>query len=1380
MSNCVPTGFGTGPFGTTPWAGSLVSDVGGPLPTAPPFDIYCVGPCGPISTILTHPEVSTIGDVATQFPVNGLTLDQEILSGGPVVATEASLLISDAVPVNFTLEFTFIAPSLPPNFTDLVDSHAYVAAFCPGGGCAGLFFSTAGISYTGSVHLDGSNNLVLDTPVQYLPGSEVLVSETDYWTVRIAESFSTGTVYLYVTKTAELPVTGHQLRYVLPAIPSSSAAVTPPDLTMLTMRGTLAAPTDFQLSSICLGTGVIIPGIPPVANAGLDQAIQLCSILQLDGSSSFDPQGAALTYLWQLLDAPPSSQFIYGEVDAVTYPGSPPTGYTNRLYSASLGLLYESQALILSPALPDWTGDVIMLGGTPSTIIATGTDLDGFYVQVSQYVLPDNLVGSTAFNYLPQNGLDTATSVKPTFYPDVAGIYKFTLTVYDGSFYSEPSEVIANVVESSVAHGVVPDVSFLWNYLSNFWSLVEDTDRITVFWQGLAQVASAELLRLWQVDYNKSLRDIQRTFQRKWLHYDLLMQENPNLIEVTTVRAVLNGLLSVEITGSIAGVSGTHLDLQLSALSTPTVISFTGADPYAPAALQTSIQAVLSQLDSRIVVRVITNRAGSVSRVRIDAPYSIKVLDTSTCPAFDTGAASGAPHGTGGAAIVSPNVYRTPGSLQYFDIRLNDFLCIDGVGYRIVRVVDDPSDPWLYQRLILADALPVPAGADWYIAGTVTSQDLNFWNGLCEQSDRVIYEVINNTTHAISTVEGVVLGASELTPSSLPVDATAVSAYLANSNYSVYLQGVLRRRYVPIDPLLVDVPLLQERIVNPDDTAVLRRNVDYFFDTFRGDPCLRFVTPVPAGSGGPNVWQGKDPPAQLWAEYSYLDNRPVIEQNFGIPANFTLADLELLPQNVDYLGAVRGLWYAYWNGPTLYDVRVGTQILLGLPFAEEPGTIVSIRSDFSVTTGQILVQDTANPAIVREYTFPPVLPMETNPATGKPYAVGDTVALFAPLVQGVKVVDYVKDPTWFAGFLQQGSFKEVQKYFTFMVVVESPAFNLSAILFAQSFVNRIRPTHTYPVFVVDEQLGNTGDTEVSVTDLVTGGMHLVLFDGAVTDPALGMSTMLDQPHAASGGWRNQLDASTVPTLPLDYESYGITSLNGVDSRLSFTGVDAPVGWGGDKMYLAPEDAIAVTLGPLAGPIANTLATQTASSTDVYTPPYNAPPLPAFSVTTPLYGSFFDVNFPVYSGKAATFVGGARSFLSTTYTQLGDEQVVTTTGTLNVLSFSLMATDVGALTYDIQLVKNGTPVSTHTVTPVLDYGSPSTAPFGRFHVKETISVAVTSGDVLTFFIRTTPPGGPPYTQGYVVLWSSLLVTTGISVDFSGGSLPSGTYYTYRAA
>lgn len=1315
MSNCIAPGWGTGAWGQQPWAGSLVAGVGGPLPIELPFDVYCLGPCGPISAILTHPEVTTIGD-PTQFPVDMTVLDQDLASGGAFLTSDAAFFINKAVPEDFTLEFTAQWGHLPPDFTDLSNKHSFFGASSSGAGCVGLFFSQVGIAYTGSVHFDGSDNLVLDTAVQDLPNSQTLVSENEYWTVRIAMSFSTRVVYIYVTKTSELLTIGHQLRYIMPAIPSATAAVVPPNETVVSVRGTVSAPTFVGLDSLCLGTGLIIPNIIPLADGGLDQAIRTCSILQLDGTKSIDPQGGNLIYKWRLLEAPPGSQYIYDEADGLTVPGSPPTGFTDRLYSASLETLNGISAIP--------TGSVIVLQGQPYNILTTGTDISGFFVRVDGFVLPDNLSSPTAFKYVLQNGLNTASSPKPTFYPDVPGIFKFDLAVFNGALFSAPAVVVVNVTESVVARGVTPDVTFLWNYLTDFWRLVEDKDRIEVFWQGLAQVAAAELLNLWQIDYSKSLRDVQRTFQRRWLHYDMLMQEDPNLVELSTVRAVFGGLGSSSIpTAGISGVHGTHLDLQFTTMSDPVIITFQPADPVTAAQLQTIIQATVAQLDPRVAVQVLEARDGTSATLRIDAPFAITVLPSSTATFFTSGASTQVPNGTAGMAI-GVNTYRVERSLLALDIQENDFLCVDGVAYRIARIADDPSDPLLFQRLTLLDTLPIPAGAVWSIAGTVHSLDLNFWDGLVEQDDEVTFEIIRLSDQGMGETTVRVLGASAALPSSLPIDTAVLGVFLAQpAFYSVFLKNVLRRKYIPCDPLVVDVPLLQENIVSKDDTQVLRRNVDYFFDTFRGQNCIRFVTPVPQAGGGADVWQGESPPDRMWAETTYLDNRPRIEGNFGIPAAFTLDDLSQLPNNVDYLSAVRGLWYAYFNGPTVFNLRAGVQILLGLPFAEEAGTIVEIRNDFSTTTGRILVQDLADTTTIRSYSFPALLPIETNPATGKPYVVGDTAKQFAPLVGGVEVLDYVKNPKWFAGYLEQGSFFEVEKFFKFLVRVDSAAFNLQSLLFVKSFILRIKPTYTYPLFVVLVTIGNT---EVTATTLLQkhGTLHLnagVCYQGLSFGQTLGVSTMFDQPRPGGGGWRSQFDHNANPATPPTYPT-----------------PNAPIAWGYDRMYLCPEDAIM-------GTICTT---------------YLAP-------TMPMFDSIFQFDEDVYTSEEGMFADGLVEDVPASLPGLpvGGIHTVAVNATLNRIGLFIQASDVGnPNTYHLVIQKNGTDAVTVAFTLTA----------AGYQLDQAISLPVIIGDSLTCFIRSTVAG-----VSIEVLWTGVLVTVGQAVAWAFDTLlPAGTYCSYR--
>jgi len=399
----------------------------------------------------------------------------------------------------------------------------------------------------------------------------------------------------------------------------------------------------------------------------------------------------------------------------------------------------------------------------------------------------------------------------------------------------------------------------------------------------------------------------------------------------------------------------------------------------------------------------------------------------------------------------------------------------------------------------------------------------------------------------------VAYGASESYPSRLPVDFGPLGHYLTYSNLNVRLAGVHRRGRIPVDELVADVPTLQEKIVLEEDESTLRRNLDFFIEEFRGRNSIRFVS---GQNAGPDVFEGERPPRRLWAEYTYLDNSPTIEANFGEAVELTRDQLAELPENVDYLSAVTGLLYAFTNGPTVRNLRIGTQILLGLPYAEEDGTIEELRKDLLSDNGRILIRDTDNPEIVRSYTYPKVLELETNPATGERYKEGDAVVRFSPLVEGASVIDYVKDPDWWVGIVNQGVFFEVQKFHTFLVRVDSRAFNLSSLLFVRNFILKIKPTYTYPKFVVQLLVSDEDGDEISVNDTVEFGGTLTLEDGLCRGRA-GASLTFDQPRPAGGGIRNRFDNDDDPNTSAVYPTAD------------------PVYWGYDKEYSCPSDVVSV-------------------------------------------------------------------------------------------------------------------------------------------------------------------------------------------------------------
>lgn len=1207
-----PIGFGRGSWGQTPWGGFVPAHG---VPSGEDFDVYCFGPGASMEALLDQPSVVFDGD-PVQVSTDDVFGDLRLVSGGRAPATEALVSINENTPATFTYEVTVTWTSLPPDFGDVVHRHVFVGMASASACTVGLCFSRVGIGYVGSGHLTAGGDFVLDTALQVLPGSQDLVSEGRVWVVRVAVSYETRTTYVYVTAEEDVPVYGHRLRYVLPAILSSSAAVVPPTAGRVALRGTASQPSSLALRTFCLGTGLRMPNIPPVADPGLDQSVVLCSIAQLDGSKSHDPEGASLVYHWRLIEAPPTSGYAFSGADGRTYPLSPATGFANRLYADSLGALHA-----IDPVVPD---DVLVVGGTPHRLVAVGSDELGFFAQVATYDLPDDLPAQSRFEFVRQRGLSGQGTVKPTFYPDVAGFYRFDLVVFDGGLYSLPADVVVNVVESPVARGVTPDVRFLWDYLSDFWRLVEGKERIEVFWSALAQVAAAELLTLWQLEYNKSLRDVQRLFARKWLHYDLALVLASD--DAPAVSGWQPSLRSAEVPqGGATGLGGTHLDIALDGYAAPLRIAFVGSGAIALEAVAAQVRQAALGAQVALQAEVVRTRAGTAGLVRLRYGAGLRVLSATTCPLFRAGQTNGLLQGTAGYAL-STTLYVVEQSLTGLGIGPGDVLVVDGEGYRIARVVDDPSDPWVEQRVVLLDALPAAPGGAWAIGGRAASGEVDFHAALVTEGDTA--EVVVEQGPGVSaTVLVPVLGAVGSSPGRLALDTRPLGLYLAApGTYQLVLRRVVRHRYVPLDPLVRDVPLLQATIVLTDPGQALRRNLDFFLETFRGQPCVRFVT-----GGDEDVWEGQTPPARLWAEVTMLDNRPAIEDNFGRAVDFTLDQAAAFPSNIDYLSAVRGLWYAYFTGPTLFALRAGTQILLGLPYAEEAGVIEEIRQDFSSTQGRILLRDAANPTLVRSYVYPSSLPLETNPATGAPYAPGDAVEVFAPLVGGVEVLDYIKKPDWFHGYVQQGRFFEVEKFMKFLVRVDASAFQLSAFLFVQSFIRRIRPTYTFPMFVVR---GDVGASEVTVTTVLTGRGRLRVYASACDTG--GVASMFDQPNPAGGGWMSQFD-------------YG----PGHNEAL------LPV-WAFDRELLCPQDVI---LGTMRATLDEQL---------------------------PAYDSVFSFDHPLYTAAAYRFVSGRVQQVPGDGLLVGGAQAAGANVTLTALDLEITVTGAGAPgNFVFELLVNGT-------------------------------------------------------------------------------------------
>ena len=1135
-------GWGSGQsFGSASWSGTTYDPNLVFLPIFPPFDVFCFGPCGNFAVIDVFPEVTLTP--STQITYDGA---EDLLKfWSPEGAVESSLTVQTGIPDTFTAEFKICFHDIPANFSD-PDKYIKVGAGSHQGYLAGLAFSAIGVAFF-------PNPDDVHAPAE-IPGSDrwgIVLGET--YIVRVAVAYNA--TFIYLTRYADYVLYGHTLRCVLPNYPASSAD--PPyivDRAWFRIKGVGSIANTVDLGKLCVSSQSLVENYPPIADPGVDQAARFCSIVQLDGSKSTDYEGHGLQYSWRLIDTPIGSNFAFEGLDGQTFPLTPvATGYTDRWY-------------VLDEEVQVRTGDVLLVAGTPYSVIDKEYDpaRASWFIRVTLEAMPDSLA-LQAYKILYQNGISGAGTQKPTFYPDTTGFYKFDLTVWDGALYSRPAEHVVNVLASVTPRGLTPDLSFLWSYLSDFWKLMDDRERYASFWSSLAQFAASQLLNLWQYEYSKSLRDIQRTFQRKWLSYPILY---------TPMRTVSALRILFEPYDSLVFNQAADLNDKVIVFSLPDeatvavrLAALTGKAYLTPVDVAAQIQ---RQLPSGFTVSVIprpqlTPADPAISFVRVAAVYPFSVTGSNAAE-FPAAEVRGTINGTGGILSSDGMSYQTAPDILVGGLGLveNDFLELGGTLYRIARVVNTtvlrqveghPAPVPVRTSIIYLKDKVTDAHTSWSIPSYFTYAEADFYRQLASNGDDAVIEVTDPSSRSLYR-KVPVIGAATGDPTALAVDLSPLAVQLQATGYSLVLSSVYRRSYLPISPLVSDIPYLQEVLVGAPDEEVLRRNLDYFLDTYRNTSCIHFAANVwvtPDASG--NLATDYYPPNALWAEMTYIDNRPNIENNFGLPVNFTIADCGQL-NNVDYLSAVQGLWHSYFNGPRVAVLKAGVQILMGLPFAEADGVILEIRNDFMASTARMLIQDSTATQIVRQYSYPASLPLYTNPATGQPYAVGDTVIQFSPLVRGIEVVDYVSDPKWITIYASEGAASVLQQFFRFLLRVDSRAFTLSAMMFARDFMLKVKPTYTYPIFSV---LYDMPETSIDVTDTTEFTASLRIFD----TPCGGMNiaAMWDQPV---DGW----DDSAQKPPPSHRLPMGETIMNAYDVNCEHRHHNAPdslTGWGMDSV-----------------------------------------------------------------------------------------------------------------------------------------------------------------------------------------------------------------------
>ncbi len=186
----------------------------------------------------------------------------------------------------------------------------------------------------------------------------------------------------------------------------------------------------------------------PVADAGPDQAVTVIgSLIQLDGSKSYDPDGDPITYQWSFSSIPAGSAAIL----------SSPTSSTPT-FTADVHGTYIVQLTVSDP----WTQSlpatvtisfsnvkpVANAGLSQSAFVGTTVTLNG---SGSFDANGDPLTYQWSLASVPQGSqsvIASPTSAITTFVPDLPGLYVAQLVVNDGFINSDPSTVQVQVISN--------------------------------------------------------------------------------------------------------------------------------------------------------------------------------------------------------------------------------------------------------------------------------------------------------------------------------------------------------------------------------------------------------------------------------------------------------------------------------------------------------------------------------------------------------------------------------------------------------------------------------------------------------------------------------------------------------------------------------------------------------------------------------------------------------------------------------------------------------------------------------------------------------------------------------------------------------------------
>jgi len=190
---------------------------------------------------------------------------------------------------------------------------------------------------------------------------------------------------------------------------------------------------------------VSVVNIAPVANAGTNQTVLTNTEVTLDASASSDANNDKLTYQWSIISSPAGFALTVNEAKAenaaLIRPKFTPTLTGTYVFGlvVSDGKLQSQKEVVTVTAVPLNYAPVAVVG--PAKLVVTGSPVvldasDSTDANNDKLNFLWTLISKPALSNVALTAA-TAALVKPSFVPDVSGVYVFGLVVSDTKLSSQ-------------------------------------------------------------------------------------------------------------------------------------------------------------------------------------------------------------------------------------------------------------------------------------------------------------------------------------------------------------------------------------------------------------------------------------------------------------------------------------------------------------------------------------------------------------------------------------------------------------------------------------------------------------------------------------------------------------------------------------------------------------------------------------------------------------------------------------------------------------------------------------------------------------------------------------------------------------------------------